>query len=301
MGRSNGLLNNIIINRANFDRLSVIALKTRNIISGNITNSNNTPSYLFSLDILEASWDGFTLTFNKQNEKGDNNISLIRFTDRPYRFDKHIVGEEAVIYINQLFTENPEGFNSFTKDPPNGILVVNKENSNSLRGRQEAFEIKMRTVANEKISMILNLLENQNNIEPFTNQPISLFIDPTNTEPRICVTLYNPFIRNSKKFTYDIKHIGSIIINYGINSCKGNGLIYQSSSSFYEIIPFRYNEKKIYIKGRRFIRGKSPQTAAADAAAVVAVKRTLERREDVKDVVDTVDPVEDVLGFLELL
>jgi len=181
MGRANGLLNNIAVNRANFNKLSVIALKARNIISGNNNNNNNNNNkrqkYLFSLDILEASWDGSTLTFNKQTETGDNNISLIRFTDRPYRFDKHFVGEEAVIYINQLFTENPEGFNSFKKDPPNGVLVVNKENSNSLKGRQEAFEIKMRTVSNGKISMILNLLENQNNISPFTNQPISLFID----------------------------------------------------------------------------------------------------------------------------
>ena len=39
-----------------------------------------------------------------------------------------MVGEEAVIYIDQLFTENQEGFNSFKKDPPNGVLVVNKEN-----------------------------------------------------------------------------------------------------------------------------------------------------------------------------
>ena len=35
----------------------------------------------------------------------------------------------------------------------------------------------MRTVSNGKISMIFNLLENQNNIQPFTNKPISLFID----------------------------------------------------------------------------------------------------------------------------
>ena len=121
--------------------------------------------------------DGSTLTFNKKLSNGENNISLIRFTDRPYRFDKHFVGEEAEIYLNKLFTENPEGFNSFSKDPPNGVLVINKDNINSVKSRQEAFEIKMRTVSNGKISMILNLLENQNNIEPFTSQPINLFID----------------------------------------------------------------------------------------------------------------------------
>ena len=189
MGRASGLLNSIAVNKANFNRLSAVALKARNIISGN-TSNNTDVSYLFSLDILEASWDGSTLTFNKQTETGDNNISLIRFTDRPYRFDKHFVGEEAEIYLNQLFVENPEGFNSFSKDPPNGVLVVNKENSNSLKGRQEAFEIKMRTVSNGKISMILNLLENQNNIQPFTNQPISLFID--NIIGRKCRIYGNP-------------------------------------------------------------------------------------------------------------
>ena len=193
MGRANGLLNNVAFNRAIFNRLSAVAINAKNVISRNSTN-NNGLSYLFSLDILEASWDGSTLTFNKQTQTGDNNISLIRFTDRPYRFDKHFVGEEAVIYINQLFKENPEGFNSFTKHPPNGVLVINKENSNSLKGRQEAFEIKMRTVANGKISMILNLLENQNNIQPFTNQPISLFID------EYIVNKFCTFNKNGQKY-----------------------------------------------------------------------------------------------------
>ena len=178
MGRANGLLNNIAIDRAIFNRLSAVAINARNVISRNSTNNNNNSvSYLFSLDILEASWDGSTLTFNKQTETGDNNISLIRFTDRPYRFDKHFVGEEAEIYIDQLFVESPEGFNSFSKDPPNGILVVNSSDSSSLKGKQEAYELKLKTVSNGKISMILNLLQNQNNIQPFTNQPISLFID----------------------------------------------------------------------------------------------------------------------------
>ena len=176
MGRANALLNNAVFDRAIFNRLSAIAINAKNVISGNSSN-NDIPSYLFSLDILEASWDGSTLTFNKKLSNGENNISLIRFTDRPYRFDKHFVGEEAEIYLNKLFTENPEGFNSFSKDPPNGVLVINKDNINSVKSRQEAFEIKMRTVSNGKISMILNLLENQNNIEPFTSQPINLFID----------------------------------------------------------------------------------------------------------------------------
>ena len=44
----------------------------------------------------------------------------------------------------------------------------------------------MRTVANGKISMILNLLQNQNNIQPFTNQPISLFID-NNIVRKACI------------------------------------------------------------------------------------------------------------------
>jgi hypothetical protein len=178
MGRANGLLNNIYANRANFNRLKVNALKVKNIIHNN-NNDNSQISYLFSLDILEASWDGSTLTFNKKLSNGENNISLIRFTDRPYRFDKHYVGEEAEIYIDNLFNESPEGFNSFKKDPPNGVLIVNSNSTNSLKERQEAFEIKLRTVSNGKISMILNLLENQNNIEPFINKPINLFIDNT--------------------------------------------------------------------------------------------------------------------------
>ena len=53
MGRASGLLNNIAVNKANFNKLSAVALKARNIISG---NNNDIPSYLFSLDILEASW-----------------------------------------------------------------------------------------------------------------------------------------------------------------------------------------------------------------------------------------------------
>lgn len=171
MGRANALLKNLAVNKAIFNRLQGISIKATNLSN----NNTNQVQYLFSLDILEASWDGSTLVFNKKTSTEENNISLIRFTDRPYRFDKHYVNEEAEIYINNLFIENPEGFNSFSKDPPNGVLVV--QSDNSLKGKQEAFEIKLRTVSNGKISMILNLLENQNNIEPFTNKPISLFID----------------------------------------------------------------------------------------------------------------------------
>ena len=71
MGRANGLLNNIAIDRAIFNRLSAVAINARNVISRNSTNNNNNSvSYLFSLDILEASWDGSTLTFNKKLESG---------------------------------------------------------------------------------------------------------------------------------------------------------------------------------------------------------------------------------------
>ena len=238
MGRANGLLNNIAINRGIFNRLSVIALKARNIIS-----ENTGVGYLFSLDILEASWDGSTLTFNKQTETGDNNISLIRFTDRPYRFDKHIVGEEAVIYINQLFIETPEGFNSFSKDPPNGVLVVNKENSNSLRGRQEAFEIKMSVVANGKISMILNLLENQNNIQPFTNQPISLFIDDSSS---IAKGDQCSFVRSSNRFT------GSVVGIRGYFACQGHAFIPSQGEESSQIVPENFMDKTLNI----FIKNK---------------------------------------------
>lgn len=171
MGRANALLKNLAVDKAIFNRLQGISIKPTNLSN----NNTNQIQYLFSLDILEASWDGSNLVFNKKTSTGENNISLIRFTDRPYRFDKHYVNEEAEIYIDNLFRENPEGFNSFSKDPPNGVLVV--QSDNSLKRKQEAFEIKLRTVSNGKISMILNLLENQNNIEPFTNKPISLFID----------------------------------------------------------------------------------------------------------------------------
>jgi hypothetical protein len=177
MGRANALLKNLAVDKAIFNRLQGISIKATNLSN----NNTNQIQYLFSLDILEASWDGSTLVFNKKTSTGENNISLIRFTDRPYRFDKHYVNEEAEIYIDNLFRENPEGFNSFSKDPPNGVLVV--QSDTSLKGKQEAFEIKLRTVSNGKISMILNLLENQNNIEPFTNKPISLFIDQTNPKP----------------------------------------------------------------------------------------------------------------------
>lgn len=208
MGPANALLKNVAFNKAIFNKLSAVTINAKNIKS-----NNNQKSYLFSLDVLEASWDGSTLTFNKKTLSNDNNISLIRFTSRPYRFDKHIVGEEAEIYINQLFTENSEGFNSFEKDPPNGVLVVNKENLNSLKRRQEAFEIKMRTVSNGKISMILNLLENQNNIEPFTNQPISLFIDNYTLGSK-CAFYFN---NSRKKFNY---RTGTVFVVNGITVCS---------------------------------------------------------------------------------
>ena len=178
MGRANSLLKNVAINRGQFiNKLSAIAIKANTIKANTIkANNKSEKSSLYSLDILEASWDGSVLTFNRKTQSGDNNISLIRFTDRPFRFDKHFVGEEAEPLLDFIFLDNSEGFNSFEKDPPNGVLVLS-DDSNSLKGKQEAFEIKMRTVANGKISMILNLLQNQNNISSFENKHITLFID----------------------------------------------------------------------------------------------------------------------------
>lgn len=175
MGRANALLKNLAVDKAILNRLEGISIKANNLSN----NNTNQIRYLYSVDILEASWDGSTLVFNKNTSTGENNISLIRFTDRPYRFDKHYTNEEAEIFIDTLFKENPEGFVSFSEEPPNGVLVV--QSDNSLTGKQEAFEIKLRTVSNGKISMILILLENQNKIEPFTNKPISLFIDTSST------------------------------------------------------------------------------------------------------------------------
>ena len=106
---SNSLLKNKYFDKLSLNRLKVNSLKVNKLFENKHDCSCKSISYLFSLDLQKASWNSETneLTFSK----GDA-LSLLRFTDRPYQFDKIFKDSDAVEYLDILFRSNPNGINS---------------------------------------------------------------------------------------------------------------------------------------------------------------------------------------------
>ena len=99
-------------------------------LNSKVSNFNDpTPNFLFSILFNDATLnkhpDKATLSFTSSNIS-----SIIQFTDRPLRQSKTISSEDFL----SLFNVDNSGFNSFAEDPPNGVLVLNKE--------QKTYEIK---------------------------------------------------------------------------------------------------------------------------------------------------------------
>ena len=99
-------------------------------LNSKVSNFNDpTPNFLFSILFNDATLnkhpDKATLSFTSSNIS-----SIIQFTDRPLRQSKTISSEDFL----SLFNVDNSGFNSFAEDPPNGVLVHNKE--------QKTYEIK---------------------------------------------------------------------------------------------------------------------------------------------------------------
>ena len=99
-------------------------------LNSKVSNFNDpTPNFLYSILFNDATLnkhpDKATLSFTSSNIS-----SIIQFTDRPLRQSKTISSEDFL----SLFNVDNSGFNSFAEDPPNGVLVHNKE--------QKTYEIK---------------------------------------------------------------------------------------------------------------------------------------------------------------
>ena len=96
-----------------FNRLQVNRLQANN----SYVINDNIPSYLFSLLINNA-------TFTKNNTGGILTFSsaqVIQFTDRPLRQTGFISIDNFIDLFSDL------GINTFTDDPPNGVLVSTEE------------------------------------------------------------------------------------------------------------------------------------------------------------------------------
>ena len=171
---ANSLLKNKYFDKLSLNRLKVNSLKVNKLFEKkhNCSCKKSGKSYLFSLDLQKASWNSETneLTFSKSDA-----LSLLRFTDRPYQFDKLFKDSDAVKHLDILFRSNPNGINSFERNPPNGVLVAQEG--------QQAYNIKLQSVDNNgNVKLILDLFRDidgnyVSQLESFVDQKVSLFID----------------------------------------------------------------------------------------------------------------------------
>ena len=161
MPSSNSLLDNRSFNKLAVNRLEAQAIQSDNI-------SSQTPSYLFSAVFDNATFDrnstGGTLTFTK-----DDVVSIIQFSDRPFRKTENISITEFV----NLFTLG--GSNSFEKDPPNMVLVHNEE--------QRTYEMKLSSQSENQAIFTLLLLPGETHDLTTVTGRMSLFVDNATSTP----------------------------------------------------------------------------------------------------------------------
>ena len=138
-------------------------------LNSKVSNFNDpTPSYLFSILINNATLnklsDKATLTFTTTDV-----LSIIKFTDRPLRQTSTITLDD----FTNLFIPDNSGFNSFSEDPPNGVLVNKNE--------QKTYELK--SVAYDGENMVFELLYvgASGELVEFSGK-MSFFVDATGKE-----------------------------------------------------------------------------------------------------------------------
>ena len=156
------------INSYKFNKLQTIRLDSANPngIRAN-TIGNITPNYLYSVKS--------TGTFTPTTEGGlleifDKDLSIIEFTDRPFR--QTAILDSAAFYT--LFLPNESEENTFNKDPPNVVLIIN--------AIQRTYVMRLNSVTEDSILFNLSLkeFENESNISEskLENQIVNIFIDP---------------------------------------------------------------------------------------------------------------------------
>ena len=102
-----------------FNRLQVNRLEVNNLKVNEEKQTN--PEWLFSL-IGDATYNASTNTLTLvDNDK----LKLLGFTDRPYR--QQIEFDDPLQELNFLFSKTNNDPDSFNKDPPNAVLVMNNK------------------------------------------------------------------------------------------------------------------------------------------------------------------------------
>ena len=150
-----------ILNSFYFDKLLVNRLQANSILSNNI--SSLTPSFLFSVLFtgnFSPNSNGGTLTFSQTDVD-----SIIQFSDRPFRQTKYITFSQFV----SLFLNSKIGSNTFSKDPPNVVLVHNQE--------QRTYILKLATSNSNSVTFNLELLPGEEHNLEDINGKMSLFVD----------------------------------------------------------------------------------------------------------------------------
>ena len=158
-GSSSSTSKNLYANKLQLNRLQANALKVRNL-KDDTSQESSQESFLYSLHLKNGNWTGTQLIFDK------NEVDLITFSDRPFRYQKQTTDSEATNTLNTVFSEG--GNNSFTEDPPNAVL--------STTDGQEVFEINSFLVSNNIVTINLTALKNEGVLTP-TIGAMNLFID----------------------------------------------------------------------------------------------------------------------------
>ena len=156
-----------------FNRLEVNRLEVNNLKVNEEKQTN--PEWLFSL-IGDATYNASTNTLTLvDNDK----LKLLGFTDRPYR--QQIEFDDPLQELNFLFSKTNNDPDSFNKDPPNAVLVMNN--------KQVVYELVKFDTNTFHLKPLPNHSEYYNHTEDYTGE-ISLFIDPTLTNYQNTI-LYN--------------------------------------------------------------------------------------------------------------
>ena len=143
-----------------FNRLEVNKLEVNNLKVNEEKQTN--PEWLFSL-IGDATYNASTNTLTLvDNDK----LKLLGFTDRPYR--QQIEFDDPLQELNFLFSKTNNDPDSFNKDPPNAVLVMNN--------KQVVYELVKFDTNTFHLKPLPNHSEYYNHIENYTGE-ISLFID----------------------------------------------------------------------------------------------------------------------------
>lgn len=156
-----------------FNRLQANRLQAQN--SKITTSDSSVPSYLFSLLLNEATLTktpgGGTLTFTK-----DKVESVIRFTDRPL---KQTDNNYSIDDFIELFSASEGGNDTFSEDPPNGVLAFKEE--------QKTYQLKTATSdGNGNYTIELNLIdgETHDSTKPdVVNDTMYFFVDNLDPAP----------------------------------------------------------------------------------------------------------------------